>query len=67
MPPNFIFGTPSRIRTGIAAVKGQCPNHLDDGSKKGGPFILGARQSASGHIDLGGAEDFSYTTITPSV
>ena len=26
-----IIGTPNRIRTGVAAVKGQCPRPLDDG------------------------------------
>ena len=27
-----IFGTPNRIRTGVASVKGMCPRPLDDGS-----------------------------------
>ncbi len=31
-PPGQIkLGTPNRIRTGVAAVKGRCPGPLDDG------------------------------------
>jgi hypothetical protein len=34
-----MIGTPNRIRTGVAAVKGQCPRPLDDGCM----FGLGGR------------------------
>ena len=27
-------GVPNRIRTGVAAVKGQCPRPLDDGDEE---------------------------------
>ncbi len=35
-----LFGTPNRIRTGVAAVKGRSPGPLDDGCMSGHSLLL---------------------------